>query len=402
MSKKALPVFLTILLLIVSTCYPLMSRETNAPTVSAMTVCATRNVTASQAQFGIELMFEWTGENSTIVVSPGGPENVGINVSSVAGFSAPVSLSLEGLPPNTTADFTPNPVIPPPNGFNISVLQVVGTEYVPIGMYNVTVYAQASSTIEASSYNLYIEAQPAPENYDYSRPGLLPVDQHTRRAWGTHWCNPTATGISLWGFSDLRKVYTDAGKTEEDLIDDLGKALGVNPFSGVNVDATYRNNLRSFIDAKVGKGKYELSYIETPSFADLEADFIGNKQDVTVCIGCFHRVTISGLDQQVFGRVEIIDPATGTRVPTSLRVQDGKLQIKYRNVWQDVMKLVDISPTRTSAGGCVGGIIVPVDKFSLLAPLIGLSSTTVIAAVATGVCVNRVKRRKEKQRTSAR
>lgn len=45
----------------------------------------------------------------------------------------------------------------------------------------------------------------------------------------------------------------------------------------------------------------------------------------------------------------------------------------------------------------VGGIILPIDKFGLLTPYIGLASTTVIGAVATVVYVKRVKRRKEKQ-----
>jgi hypothetical protein len=50
----------------------------------------------------------------------------------------------------------------------------------------------------------------------------------------------------------------------------------------------------------------------------------------------------------------------------------------------------------TNATG-VGGIIVPVDKFALLAPYIGLTSTIIVATVATAVYVKRVKRRKEKQ-----
>jgi len=45
----------------------------------------------------------------------------------------------------------------------------------------------------------------------------------------------------------------------------------------------------------------------------------------------------------------------------------------------------------------VGGIIVSVDKFVLLTPYIGLTSTTIIATVATAVYVKRVKHRKEKQ-----
>jgi len=45
----------------------------------------------------------------------------------------------------------------------------------------------------------------------------------------------------------------------------------------------------------------------------------------------------------------------------------------------------------------VGGIVVPVDKFGLLAPYIGLASTILVATVATAIYVKRVKPRKEKQ-----
>jgi len=45
----------------------------------------------------------------------------------------------------------------------------------------------------------------------------------------------------------------------------------------------------------------------------------------------------------------------------------------------------------------VGGISVPVDKFGLLAPYIGLASTILVTTVATVIYVKRVKRRKEKQ-----
>jgi ABC-type transport system substrate-binding protein len=45
----------------------------------------------------------------------------------------------------------------------------------------------------------------------------------------------------------------------------------------------------------------------------------------------------------------------------------------------------------------VGGIVLPVDKFGLLAPYIGLASTILVATAATAIYVKRVKRRKEKQ-----
>lgn len=45
----------------------------------------------------------------------------------------------------------------------------------------------------------------------------------------------------------------------------------------------------------------------------------------------------------------------------------------------------------------VGGVWIPVDKFGLLAPYIGLASTILVATVATAIYAKRVKRRKEKQ-----
>jgi len=44
-----------------------------------------------------------------------------------------------------------------------------------------------------------------------------------------------------------------------------------------------------------------------------------------------------------------------------------------------------------------GGIIIPVDKFSLLAPYIGIASIILVATVVTSICAKCVKRRKEKQ-----
>jgi hypothetical protein len=50
----------------------------------------------------------------------------------------------------------------------------------------------------------------------------------------------------------------------------------------------------------------------------------------------------------------------------------------------------------TIQNNSVGGILVPVDQFSLLAPYIGLVSTILVATVATTIYVKRVKHRKEK------
>jgi hypothetical protein len=66
------------------------------------------------------------------------------------------------------------------------------------------------------------------------------------------------------------------------------------------------------------------------------------------------------------------------------------------NVIMDTNHTLGAVFLNTFPGG-VGGIFVPVDKFSLLAPYIGLASAAMIGAVATAVYVKRVKPTKEKQ-----
>jgi len=71
---------------------------------------------------------------------------------------------------------------------------------------------------------------------------------------------------------------------------------------------------------------------------------------------------------------------------------DGSLERYMRGFGRDAAGVITV--TYSSA---VGGIIVPTDKFGLLAPYIGLASTILVATVATAVYAKRVKRRKEKQ-----
>ena len=93
-----------------------------------------------------------------------------------------------------------------------------------------------------------------------------------------------------------------------------------------------------------------------------------------------------------------------TPYPNAVKVRvkyaDPKKHIKFgidacnihdgAKVWNDEAK-VDDEPA------AVGGIVVPIGKFGLLAPYIGLVSTVLVGTVATAICVKRVKHRKEKQ-----
>jgi len=68
---------------------------------------------------------------------------------------------------------------------------------------------------------------------------------------------------------------------------------------------------------------------------------------------------------------------------------------KYDIIWNGDKVLTAIADHPVPSG--VGGVWIAVDKFGLLAPYVGLASTTAIGAVATVVYVRRAKRKEEKQ-----
>ncbi len=65
--------------------------------------------------------------------------------------------------------------------------------------------------------------------------------------------------------------------------------------------------------------------------------------------------------------------------------------------FEDGETLQSIWAGRLDWSGPRGGFVIPVDKFVLLAPYIGLASTILTATIASTVYVKRVKRKKERQ-----
>lgn len=85
--------------------------------------------------------------------------------------------------------------------------------------------------------------------------------------------------------------------------------------------------------------------------------------------------------------------AEGKRLQDAIDAANAKYDTDTKNgATQGAVLNVNVCP-----GEGVGGIVIPVDKFGLLAPYIGLSSTILVVAVATAIYVKRVKHRKEKQ-----
>jgi len=71
-----------------------------------------------------------------------------------------------------------------------------------------------------------------------------------------------------------------------------------------------------------------------------------------------------------------------------------QIQIPIESMSEEGTWKFETSGTPTE--GRVGGVVVPVDKFGLLAPYVGLASSIIVATAATRVYIKRLKRRKEK------
>jgi len=84
-------------------------------------------------------------------------------------------------------------------------------------------------------------------------------------------------------------------------------------------------------------------------------------------------------------------------LPLYINIDPFELWHEYNTYFPGIIDEVKISGTVTVTPPGVGGVAIPVDKFGLLAPYIGLSSTILVATVATAIYVKRVKPRKEKQ-----
>jgi hypothetical protein len=75
----------------------------------------------------------------------------------------------------------------------------------------------------------------------------------------------------------------------------------------------------------------------------------------------------------------------------------GTYTVQVSSTYNGVTATNSTSFTYTTASSSVGGIELPIDKFALLTPYIGLTSAILAAAIATTVYVKRVKRREKKQ-----
>lgn len=164
---------------------------------------------------------------------------------------------------------------------------------------------------------------------------------------GTEWINITGDmsfGSTLVHESHLSQYLNHPGQTSEPF------------FMG---DYTYKSLASVFISFKAAPGATGTV-----------------QQEIYIIVGPFDHWPYAG-NWHLFSWILFTDENTTNNLPWQASTpQDGYIQL---------------------LSGPVGGFAIPVDKFGLLAPYIGLASTILAATVASTVYVKRVKRRKEKQ-----
>jgi len=97
---------------------------------------------------------------------------------------------------------------------------------------------------------------------------------------------------------------------------------------------------------------------------------------------------------EAYGEMEIAGTEIQKMDTNPHDIDFGNLAISLGNYWGYVREAEQLA---LAVGEVVGGIVIPVDKFGLLIPYIGLIATILAATAASTVYVKRVKRRKEKQ-----
>lgn len=129
---------------------------------------------------------------SSLAVVQGASGTDSITVGSVGAFSAPVNLSVAGLPSGVSASFAPASVTPPQNGSATSTLTLTAASTAATGSATITVTASSGTLVHTATFNLTVN--PAPNYSVATSPANLSI---ALGASGTD----TTTVTSLNGFS---------------------------------------------------------------------------------------------------------------------------------------------------------------------------------------------------------
>lgn len=94
--------------------------------------------------------------SATMAMDPGRAGGKIITVTSLDGFSAPVTLAVSGLPSGVTGSFETNPVTPPADGSATARLVLRASTSAVAGTYTVTITGTAGALVRTSTFRLFM------------------------------------------------------------------------------------------------------------------------------------------------------------------------------------------------------------------------------------------------------
>jgi len=144
--------------------------------------------------------FTITASPNTLTLAPGDSGTSMITVTSVAGYSDPVSLTISGLPSGATEIFDPTPVTPPADGSAQSTLTISTDPTVATGTFTLTVTGTSGPKEHTTTITLRI---PTPRSHYFSvRTGT------TKIIVTLTWTGTESITIQLVGPTE---TYTESG-----------------------------------------------------------------------------------------------------------------------------------------------------------------------------------------------
>jgi hypothetical protein len=258
--------------------------------------------------FGIDA----TPDTQTVI--QGNSTTYTVTVTSIFGFSSPVTLTVAGLPAGATATFVPNPVTP--TGSSIMTVNTATTT--PIGTYTLIITGNGGG--KTHSTNVVLIVNPAPVNCwywkadnQYAPSGMPDFDQWQMQT--PYYCGPTAAANCLWWFG----VGNQLGYTPPQFIDTLSvyfQTNHLNPPFGTDV-FLMEKGLENFWSSKGIYTLYEKTY-KMPDFHEME-ESLKVSQDIILLLGFWwwdgmnwwrcggHYVTMAGVCSESL-KIAISDP----------------------------------------------------------------------------------------------
>ncbi len=155
------------------------------------TLPGVRDAVAAQISSASTPDFAISTSPATQTVTTGQQASYTVTVSPSGGFSSTVNLAVSGLPPNSTASWSTNPI---PSGSGAATLSISTSPSTPVGTSTLTIAGSSGTFTHTSTVTLVTQAPPSP---DFS----LTINPTSQSVRGGSQVSYTVTLASVNGFT---------------------------------------------------------------------------------------------------------------------------------------------------------------------------------------------------------